>query len=167
MERIRGGSVSFISFIGYDTALTQTTNPAESSHDINAIALRQLNRTLSGPSPTTVAITTECPADPIRISRDVADSLRTVLAHAVAGRAVSIIPACAELTTQQAAALLNVSRPYVVKLIDEGTLPCHKVGSHRRLYASDVKKYQHDRAISARMAADKLTALSEEMGLYE
>lgn len=53
-----------------------------------------------------------------------------------------------------------------MKLIDEGTLPGHKVGAHRRVYASDVKEYKRAQDITTRKAADELTALSEEMGLY-
>lgn len=73
----------------------------------------------------------------------------------------------AELTTQQAADLLNVSRPHIAKLIDEGTLKGHKVGKHRRLNAIDVQNYKHQRDVEQRDAVDELTALSDELGLYE
>lgn len=89
-----------------------------------------------------------------------------MLKNAAAGQQFSIVSDHTELTTQQAADLLNVSRPYVVKLIDEGTLPGHKVGAHRRVYASDVEEYKRAREITTRKAADELTALTEEMGLY-
>ena len=59
-----------------------------------------------------------------------------------------------------------MSRPHVVKLMNEGTLPGHKTGSHRRIYAADVQAYKHQRDIDARTAADELTALSEETGIY-
>ncbi|MEQ9999426.1 excisionase family DNA-binding protein [Corynebacterium sp. KPL4015] len=73
----------------------------------------------------------------------------------------------AELTTQQAADLLNVSRPHVIKLMDEGILKGHKVGTHRRLYASSVQEFKRHRDLEQRAAADELAVLSDEMGLYE
>ena len=98
---------------------------------------------------------------------DVAVLLRDILANTAAGRSVSVIPTSAELTTQQAADLLNVSRPHVIKLMDDGILEGHKVGTHRRLYASDVQAYKHQRDIKQRAAAEELTALTDHLGLYE
>ena len=131
-------------------------------------ALRLLNYVLNEePQQDVVDVVVEHSESAIRLPRNVAVSLREVLVNAVAGKPVEVIPMHAELTTQQAAYLLNVSRPHVVKLMDEGDLPGHKVGTHRRIYASDVKKYKRDRDIDGRMAADKLTSLTEGMGLYE
>ena len=103
----------------------------------------------------------------ICLPRSVAELLCEILSKTAAGQTVGIIPTNAELTTQQAADLLNVSRPHVVKLIDEGTLKGDKVGKHRRLHAIDVQKYKHQRDVGQRDAADELTALSDELGLYE
>lgn len=131
-------------------------------------ALRKLNRALAGDTDLgEVDVITEGTNEPIRLPRDVAELLREILANTAAGRTVSIIPTSAELTTQQAADLLNVSRPHVVKLLDQGILKGHKVGTHRRLYASDVQDFKHQRALEQRAAADKLAVLSDELGLYE
>jgi len=71
------------------------------------------------------------------------------------------------LTTQQAAARLNVSRQYVVRLVDQGELPAVKVGTHRRLRASDVERYRIKREANRDAALDRLAAISEEMGGYQ
>ena len=131
-------------------------------------ALRKLNRALAGDTDLgDVDVITDGTNEPIRLPRDVAELLREILANTAAGRTVGIIPTRAELTTQQAANLLNVSRPHVVKLLDQGILKGHKVGTHRRLYASDVQDFKHQRALEQRAAADKLAILSDELGLYE
>lgn len=111
-------------------------------------------------------MTVENSSEIIHLPREVAEALRDVLANASAGRSVEILPLHAELTTQQAADMLNVSRPHIMKLIDSGQLPGHKVGTHRRVYAADVQEYSHRREIGSRSAADELTALTEEMNLY-
>ena len=71
------------------------------------------------------------------------------------------------LTTGQAADILGVSRPTVVKLVDEGVLPAQRVGTHRRLRAEDVLAYRDRTRQGRRAALDELTRISEELGLYE
>lgn len=70
------------------------------------------------------------------------------------------------LTTQQVADALGVSRPFVVKLIDAGELPAERVGTHRRVRASDVENYRRARRQKSAAAMDELVALTEELGLY-
>jgi excisionase family DNA binding protein len=70
----------------------------------------------------------------------------------------------AELTTQHGADLLGLSRTYVVRLIDGGSLPAHMAGTHRRLLASDVLAYRTHRA-SKLAALEELTEADEELGL--
>jgi len=81
------------------------------------------------------------------------------------GSAVAVVPLDTELTTQQAADLLNVSRPFLVKLLDQGALPCRMVGSHRRVRLADLQQFKQ-RARGAQDAAmDELAAQAQELGL--
>lgn len=82
------------------------------------------------------------------------------------GHAVALLAIQAELSTQQAAALLNVSRPYVVRLLDEGKLPSRKVGTHRRVQLRDVLDFKRRDDVQRLKAMEELQALSQEMGLY-
>lgn len=92
--------------------------------------------------------------------------LREVLVSFATGTPVAVLPTHAELTTQQAADLLNVSRPYVIKLLDAGELAHRKVGTHRRIRIDDLQAYQRAQALASRRAADELTELSQNLGLY-
>jgi excisionase family DNA binding protein len=82
------------------------------------------------------------------------------------GKAISLIPINAELTTQEAANMMNVSRPYLVKLLEQKTIPFHKVGTHRRIYLKDLLAYMEENDEARSQTLDELAALSQELGLY-
>jgi excisionase family DNA binding protein len=79
---------------------------------------------------------------------------------------VMLIPQKHEMTTQEAANFLNVSRPYVIKLIEEGALKCRKVGRHRRIEFQDLVAFQQQMRQRSEDALQRLTDLSQELGLY-
>jgi excisionase family DNA binding protein len=79
------------------------------------------------------------------------------------GQAISLVTHGTELTTQEAADLLHVSRPYLVKLLDDGTIDHYKVGTHRRVRIDDVLAYRERRAGTRGEKLNELTRLSEEL----
>jgi excisionase family DNA binding protein len=88
----------------------------------------------------------------------IADALRR-------GDAVSVIPLNHLLTTNQAADLLNISRPYLVTLLKNGDIPYEYVGSHRRLRVGDVLSYREAREAQRLDALKKLVRQGEDLGL--
>lgn len=98
-------------------------------------------------------------------------SLFTVLLESVRqlseGNAVAILPVMQELTTQQAADLLNVSRPHVVAVLESGEIPHHKVGTHRRIYLRDLLNYKQRRDHQRRESLQALVDDAQDLGIYK
>ena len=91
--------------------------------------------------------------------------LLDMLAQMEAGNAVALMPIHAELTTQEAADLLGVSRPFVVKEVAAGAIPHHKVGTHRRIRFKDLMDYKHRVDRDRRQALDELSEQAQKLGM--
>jgi excisionase family DNA binding protein len=89
----------------------------------------------------------------------------SLLAEMAQGHAVTLLPLYAELTTQEAADLLHVSRPHVVRLMQQGYLPFHKIGTHRRVRLHDVLAYQQRQRAEREHALDALVAQAQELDM--
>jgi len=81
------------------------------------------------------------------------------------GKSITLIPINKLLTTQEAADMLNVSRPFLVKELKDGKLPFQKVGTHRRIPFEELIKYQQKMLTESEQAMDELTRLDQEMEL--
>ena len=101
----------------------------------------------------------------VRVPTSALRLLLEVLTEIGQGNAVSIIPIHAELTTQEAADVLNVSRPFLVQLLEKGDMPFHKIGTHRRVRYQDVIDYKKRIDAERRKALDELAAEAQETGM--
>lgn len=91
-----------------------------------------------------------------------------ILAELAGGNAVKVVPVHAELTTQEAADMLNVSRPHLVKLLEDGVLPFHRTGKHRRVRFADLMQYKDARDRASEEAMAELARQAQESGMgYE
>jgi excisionase family DNA binding protein len=100
------------------------------------------------------------PQETYEILRDVVQAMHR-------GKAITIAPQHTTLTTQQAAELLGISRPTLVKLLEKGEIPYDQPGRHRKVLLTDVLAYKERRRHSRRAALRRIVAASEEMGLYD
>lgn len=100
--------------------------------------------------------TIELPAGAVKL-------LQAILEDMASGRAVTIVPQDAELTTQQAADFLKVSRPFLVRLLEQKKLPFRMVGTHRRIRFEDVLRFKENIDTERRKVLDQLAAEAQEL----
>jgi len=94
--------------------------------------------------------------------------LSAIIQNMAEGKTISIVPSNSEVSTQQAADMLNVSRPHLVKLLETKKIPFKKVGSHRRILLKDITKYQEQQSKERETQLDFLANQAQELNLgYE
>jgi len=141
------------------TALALTpVQPGESDINTAVEALPHIKSYLAAHADSVIRlVVADDPQETLVVPRGAVELLARVLAHMAAGQGVSVVPAHAELTTQQAAELLNVSRPFLIGLLDAGEIEYRKVGKHRRIKAQSLMAYMARDDQQRREAADELT----------
>jgi excisionase family DNA binding protein len=123
-------------------------------------AIRALSKILRRKSSRAIRVQPEGGKEEVSVTvpREAFELFLDILAQMANGNAVSIVPVHAELTTQQAADMLNVSRPFLVNLLDEGKIPFRLVGTHRRVKVADLVAYKEKDAAHRKSVLDELTA---------
>ena len=103
----------------------------------------------------------------IAIPQSIYDILLQVIGYMSQGKGVSVVPIMQELTTQEAANLLGVSRPFLVDLLNREAIPFHKVGTHRRIYLKDLLRYRDQRDEDRNRILGELANDAVETGEYD
>jgi len=99
------------------------------------------------------------------LPRQALSLLRDLLTEMAQGNAVTVVPTHAELTTQEAANILNISRPYLVKLLENDVIPFTKTGTHRRIRYQTLMEYKQQRDEESRSALDELADQAQELDM--
>jgi excisionase family DNA binding protein len=136
--------------------------PSDDDAKLAMEARKILARRLSSTRPLDLRL----PKEPsIKIPAAAAHLLVQILDEMSRGNAVKLIPINAELTTQQAADLLNISRPTLIRFLDEGKIEFHKVGTHRRIPFKSAMAYKRKIDEERRGALAELVAFDQELGI--
>jgi len=144
----------------------EPVQPTEEMSALAADASRRLFRVIGTNQRETCVVRFEsAPDEPLVLPAAAVRLLGALLTELAKGNAVTLMPHHAELTSQEAADLLNVSRPFLVSLLESGQLPFHKVGTHRRVRFSDLMTYKRRRDAESEEALRELAAISQELKL--
>ena len=126
---------------------------------------QRLSRLVGRNQPLTIRVMEAEREQPLDLPAGAVALLMDILEAMAAGRGVTVIPENAELTTVQAADILNVSRPFLIRLLETGAIPHRKVGKHRRIRMEDVIGYKQRIDAEREAVLDRLTAEAQELDM--
>jgi len=138
--------------------------PSDADRALAAESIRRLAPLVKNSHQLTVLVQTDNgPGEPLVLPAAAVQLLTGILAEFARGHTVTAHPIPTELTSQEAADLLNVSRPYLISLLDRHEIPYHKVGTHRRIALSDLLEYHRKSQARRDAALDELADLGQEL----
>lgn len=140
------------------------TLPSESDATLAKETSRVLASRLKKAGPIRLRIV-DNPSRKLELPSQAVQLLVRILEEMARGNAVTLIPVHAELTTQEAADLLNISRPSFIQLLDEGQIEFRKVGTHRRIRFESLMAYKRKADARRRAALNELAAYDQELGI--
>jgi len=149
------------------TALLEPIAPSEQDVVVARESSRRLSKLVGRPlrlSPQNGGAS-QSPTEMIEIPAGAVPIIQHVLSCMAQGHAVALMPVHAQLTTQQAANLLGVSRPYIIKLLDEKLLPHTKVNRHRRIVLKDLLDYKRKIHTDRQKVLEELAAEGQSLGI--
>jgi excisionase family DNA binding protein len=126
---------------------------------------RESSKTLSRYASRSISVRVSDTDELVELPETAVRLLVDLLSNMAEGNAVTLMPVHAELTTKQAADLLGVSRPYLIRLLEEGKIPYHMVGTHRRVYFKDLQDYKRTIEEDRAKALDQLAAEGQELDM--
>lgn len=150
-----------------DTLLTPI-HPTDEDVDLAQRSSTALSRLPGGPDALKVTVSRGRNEARVTLPAIAFQMLEMILEELAQGRAVALAPIDREISTQKAADLLNVSRPYLIKLLESGQIPFRKVGSHRRVRLGDLLEYKMRMDADADRAYAELVQQAQVLGMgYE
>ena len=150
------------------TDIHEAAPPTAAEVELALESNRRLTQMLAAKPPKALRVRVEAqnePEESISIPVTAFRLLNGILAEMAKGNAVTLVPVHAELTTQQAADILNVSRPFLIEQLEKGTIPYRKVGTHRRVMFKDLMEFKQTMDGNRLKALDDLSGIDQELGL--
>ena len=147
------------------TAQSRFPDPTPMDAEVARASSERLAAFLHKDRPLTLSVAGVHGHEVVELPASVGPLLMQILRDIAAGSAVEVFRKDAELTTQQAADFLNVSRPFLVSLLEKGTVPFRKVGTHRRVRFDDVLRHKNETDAARRRALDELAADAQELDM--
>jgi excisionase family DNA binding protein len=139
--------------------------PSEKEAEVARNSMRLLSHHVHEGKSLTVKLTDGDEEQSIALPAAAVTLLMDILGAMASGRGVTLIPENAELTTVQAAEILNVSRPFLIKLLEEKEIPFRKVGSHRRVRMEDIMNYKQKIDKEREYILEQLVAAAQELDM--
>ena len=141
--------------------------PTESERQLASAAVEKLKAPANGSETLKYYVHDSASEEAIELPDAAVGILSDILEFMAQGHGLALFPRLPEVTTVEAAHILNVSRPYVIKLLDEGALPHRLVGTHRRIPLANLIRYHQEVKRDQEAFLDRLVAESQAMGLYD